>query len=139
MFSRVGFFFLTSRRRHTRCALVTGVQTCALPISAQRQISFVTPQRRRYYDARLAMKLKWPDAAARLASVWSLYPNDPGLIADKARWQRDTSDWIGARRTLAEARVAPGSVRDPLPWMKLHLDYARAARSDARRVGERGV
>src|SRR3546814_9330817 len=25
--------FLSSRRRHTRCALVTGVQTCALPIS----------------------------------------------------------------------------------------------------------
>src|SRR3546814_16417597 len=31
-------FFFSSRRRHTRCALVTGVQTCALPIcwSAQR-------------------------------------------------------------------------------------------------------
>src|SRR3546814_16774434 len=28
------FFFFSSRRRHTRCALVTGVQTCALPISA---------------------------------------------------------------------------------------------------------
>src|SRR3546814_3556683 len=27
------FFFVSSRRRHTRCALVTGVQTCALPIS----------------------------------------------------------------------------------------------------------
>src|SRR3546814_17390705 len=26
-------FFLSSRRRHTRCALVTVVQTCALPIS----------------------------------------------------------------------------------------------------------
>src|SRR3546814_2404196 len=25
--------FFASRRRHTRCALVTGVQTCALPIS----------------------------------------------------------------------------------------------------------
>src|SRR3546814_1704868 len=25
-------FFFSSRRRHTRCALVTGVQTCALPI-----------------------------------------------------------------------------------------------------------
>src|SRR3546814_17617711 len=25
-------FFCSSRRRHTRCALVTGVQTCALPI-----------------------------------------------------------------------------------------------------------
>src|SRR3546814_3024669 len=28
-----GFLF-SSRRRHTRCALVTGVQTCALPIYA---------------------------------------------------------------------------------------------------------
>src|SRR3546814_15033289 len=28
------FFFCSSRRRHTRCALVTGVQTCALPIFA---------------------------------------------------------------------------------------------------------
>src|SRR3546814_19622854 len=26
------YFFFSSRRRHTRCALVTGVQTCALPI-----------------------------------------------------------------------------------------------------------
>src|SRR3546814_13199070 len=34
---RVLFFSLcfSSRRRHTRCALVTGVQTCALPISAR--------------------------------------------------------------------------------------------------------
>src|SRR3546814_17159456 len=29
----VCFFFFSSRRRHTRCALGTGVQTCALPIS----------------------------------------------------------------------------------------------------------
>src|SRR3546814_3941623 len=26
------YFFFSSRRRHTRCALVTGVQPCALPI-----------------------------------------------------------------------------------------------------------
>src|SRR3546814_2663913 len=31
-------FFFSSRRRHTRCALVTGVQTCALPISLARLI-----------------------------------------------------------------------------------------------------
>src|SRR3546814_7522561 len=31
-----GCFFFSSRRRHTRCALVTGVQTCALPISRGR-------------------------------------------------------------------------------------------------------
>src|SRR3546814_1444817 len=28
------YFFFSIRRRHTRFALVTGVQTCALPISA---------------------------------------------------------------------------------------------------------
>src|SRR3546814_4131144 len=30
-------FFFSSRRRHTRCALVTGVQTCALPISVAQE------------------------------------------------------------------------------------------------------
>src|SRR3546814_6376295 len=30
----INFFFFSSRRRHTSCALVTGVQTCALPICA---------------------------------------------------------------------------------------------------------
>src|SRR3546814_3930339 len=28
----MSYFFFSSRRRHTSCALVTGVQTCALPI-----------------------------------------------------------------------------------------------------------
>src|SRR3546814_10109569 len=39
-FFTVFLFFFSSRRRHTRCALVTGVQTCALPIypSAWRKL-----------------------------------------------------------------------------------------------------
>src|SRR3546814_2975400 len=36
-------FFFSSRRRHTRCALVTGVQTCALPIS-KSQLPVVLPE-----------------------------------------------------------------------------------------------
>src|SRR3546814_11993609 len=32
------FLFFSSRRRHTRCALVTGVQTCALPIYAEESV-----------------------------------------------------------------------------------------------------
>src|SRR3546814_9924319 len=32
------YFFFSSRRRHTRCALVTGVQTCALPICLERML-----------------------------------------------------------------------------------------------------
>src|SRR3546814_13626338 len=31
-------FFFSSRRRHTRCALVTGVQTCALPIFLEEMV-----------------------------------------------------------------------------------------------------
>src|SRR3546814_11334910 len=38
-------FFFSSRRRHTRCALVTGVQTCALPISADRVWTGVSGER----------------------------------------------------------------------------------------------
>src|SRR3546814_4001955 len=32
-------FVFSSRRRHTRCALVTGVQTCALPIFNNRRFA----------------------------------------------------------------------------------------------------
>src|SRR3546814_18736409 len=34
-------FFFASRRRHTRCAVVTGVQTCALPISALQRVALL--------------------------------------------------------------------------------------------------
>src|SRR3546814_1244767 len=41
-------FFFSSRRRHTSCALVTGVHTCALPIyrllqEAQVELAIVEP------------------------------------------------------------------------------------------------
>src|SRR3546814_1586952 len=46
------FFFFSSRRRHTRCALVTGVQTCALPISdwrSRRDLLLCTACDRQFY------------------------------------------------------------------------------------------
>src|SRR3546814_9327642 len=41
-------FFFSSRRRHTRCALVTGVQTCALPIYAALQPPALQPNGSRH-------------------------------------------------------------------------------------------
>src|SRR3546814_2056660 len=35
------FFLFSSRRRHTRCALVTGVQTCALPICKEHLLGSI--------------------------------------------------------------------------------------------------
>src|SRR3546814_3469967 len=54
-------FFFSCRRRHTRCALVTGVHTCALPISgmlAARAISV---------GARVSLNERDPSRAALLA------------------------------------------------------------------------
>src|SRR3546814_9881443 len=47
-------FVFSSRRRHTRCALVTGVQTCALPISASGEARVMV-------GARSALFLPYPD------------------------------------------------------------------------------
>src|SRR3546814_5831369 len=44
----VRLFFFSSRRRHTRCALVTGVQTCALPIL--RLVALGRPRRQLFGD-----------------------------------------------------------------------------------------
>src|SRR3546814_5623228 len=53
------FFFVSSRRRHTMCALVTGVQTCALPI-----LELVDPSpARAALAAGLGLRLTMPEAA----------------------------------------------------------------------------
>src|SRR3546814_16622818 len=42
--------FFSSRRRHTRCALLTGVQTCALPICSEQRLSLENDMRKLWYD-----------------------------------------------------------------------------------------
>src|SRR3546814_9631054 len=71
-------FFFSSRRRHTRCALVTGVQTCALPIS-HRKVEFVVTQ--------------------------NLFMNPDACFSDlvlpvTSRWERDGNVCIGHREQL---------------------------------------
>src|SRR3546814_8431533 len=50
-------FFFSSRRRHTRCALVTGVQTCALPISVAEVLSDFDPKNAQAYKHNLEIYL----------------------------------------------------------------------------------
>src|SRR3546814_2050926 len=42
------YFFFSSRRRHTRCALVTGVQTCALPIFQTKDAKYIASSDRQF-------------------------------------------------------------------------------------------
>src|SRR3546814_6667651 len=72
---RVDFFF-ASRRRHTRCALVTGVQTCALPISR--------PRATRSAATNSTPCWRWPKPAARSCST----PSARRWRADAARSRR---------------------------------------------------
>src|SRR3546814_4937932 len=79
-------FFFSSRRRHTRCALVTGVQTCALPIC------IISPGSPFYTQARLGkngqiikvwkLRTMYPDAEARLEEHLARNP------AAREEWRR---------------------------------------------------
>src|SRR3546814_18954849 len=73
------FFFFSSRRRHTRCALVTGVQTCALPISR--------------IGAFMARSTRWDRGSPTSAGAWSAPAR--GSAARKRRWggRRDRASW----------------------------------------------
>src|SRR3546814_10864265 len=51
-------FFFSSRRRHTRCALVTGVQTCALPISNHKSAYLMAVGGAAYLVARAIKEAK---------------------------------------------------------------------------------
>src|SRR3546814_7477870 len=70
--------FFSSRSRHTSCALVTGVQTCALPISAggfaltkeARQLEILT----QIFNDRLFDKLRSTEGAAYSPSVQNSWP-----------------------------------------------------------------
>src|SRR3546814_11893292 len=86
-------FFFSSRRRHTRCALVTGVQTCALPISAGFRAKAAT--RRCEIDNRLAASR--PGLALPLSNLVARFGLDataraaillPALAARHATYRR---------------------------------------------------
>src|SRR3546814_7193297 len=88
-------FFFSSRRRHTRCALVTGVQTCALPISGLQAA----------YDAYRA------SLGGKEAPVIDGFTGDQRFfIAYAQTWATKTRD-AALRQQLATNGHAPGMYR----------------------------
>src|SRR3546814_4572287 len=72
------FLFFSSRRRHTRCALVTGVQTCALPISSMMCWQSLTGER----AFRISTK-KLQEKGSRAMAVDATQPYDDQNIFAK--------------------------------------------------------
>src|SRR3546814_6220117 len=80
-FSVFFFFFFSSRRRHTSCALVTGVQTCALPIYLHHAGHQYTKGRWRPVESIRRSDLFY--AARELLRVRTLVPFVPKAAGDR--------------------------------------------------------
>src|SRR3546814_5083768 len=85
-------FFFSSRRRHTRCALVTGVQTCALPIysddpqSGQKWKDTSRP----LADGRLNALAPAGSSTQSREKKAATLKSDPVRLWQSKQWQSDT-------------------------------------------------
>src|SRR3546814_2242987 len=106
--SIASLFFCSSRRRHTRCALVTGVQTCALPIFMKSafedlhlhriQVSIIP---RNTASRRVVEKL-----ALREEGVAQRYLEIAGTWEDHIRYAMTVEEWDERRDELMTAWIA---------------------------------
>src|SRR3546814_6293188 len=89
----LAFCVVSSRRRHTRCALVTGVQTCALPICLVRQTL-------------LDRNRTGGSADGERFSLWGQWLGswgDTDASSNAARLDRETDGWLmGGEARLGE-------------------------------------
>jgi soluble lytic murein transglycosylase len=101
--------------------------------AASRQLAFTSPERRSVFAARLAMRSKAVDAALQAAAVEAANPSlvrtDPGYIADKATWLRQSGRVGEARALLAAPRSLAKAPTDPEEWLETLLTNARQADS----------
>src|SRR3546814_5593499 len=100
-------FFFSSRRRHTRCALVTGVQTCALPICA----AFGSGASGTVFGSRGSANFL-SRATAWLATVFFCVSL---ALAYLVHGQRDVGDSVVDRAAAAVATPAPVVPTDARP------------------------
>src|SRR3546814_1947871 len=117
-------FFFSSRRRHTRCALVTGVQTCALPICGRPKndglvvqqcgAGLVTIRRDSGRLAFAAPKLLrgGRPTEAEIERVAHILRIEPDTIVDAA-WADNGPGWIAVMLDSADAVLALDPDRRP--------------------------
>src|SRR3546814_6501174 len=101
-------FCFSSRRRHTSCALVTGVQTCALPIFLGS----------RSPEARTAAKLRLIDQLSRLESM------DRDALTGMDLVNLDAIRATLAGRAALTRQFAYGAATDARPSVLSHLTGA---------------
>src|SRR3546814_12574700 len=113
-------FCCSSRRRHTRCALVTGVQTCALPIYHK-------------VNGYLAENLSSEDLARGIA--WCLEEGGRNPALGRRAREKALSTFDMRSIVLRHIELYCRLLGHRAPMSKL----VGAPRSEERRVGEAGV
>src|SRR3546814_3116826 len=93
-------FFFSSRRRHTRCALVTGVQTCAPPISKSR----TRPPSARFPSSRRPRRDAGEGAGGRGSGSRSPRASSPaparrGIRRARSEERRVGKEWVSTCRS----------------------------------------
>src|SRR3546814_5054518 len=100
--------FFSSRRRHTRCALVTGVQTCALPISTVKMGHASAAIERRAYAEQIAAGEE-PHAVTPRGQMNEAIHEARGLgvyIERGREWLHEMGDRLRERAELAAQGMA---------------------------------
>src|SRR3546814_5679433 len=111
--------FFSSRRRHTRCALVTGVQTCALPIFMSLVGGGVN-----FYCLRLLHRLENPDVNLRAATTFSLndFISNGGILLSGVLVFWLNSNWpdllVGLATTLIAIKGGVDILRDVKTYIR---------------------
>lgn len=98
--------------------------------SAGRTLAMSSSERRPLYEARLAMQNRASDAAPRLAAIGSAAASDPGFLADRAVWLRETGNSAAAREWLAQPRRLRNPPANPEKFMETMVAFARQASND---------
>src|SRR3546814_7976074 len=104
----VWLFFFSSRRRHTRCALVTGVQTCALPISlrlAHKDVSLATALGRELDVPMRMANLALEEMTEALNRGWGERDSRVAMLLQEER--------AGVRIEVDQERIDEALRRDP--------------------------
>src|SRR3546814_12997793 len=133
-------FFFSSRRRHTRCALVTGVQTCALPIllpvAGKAEVLVVPNLEAGNMLAKQLTFLGGADAAGVVLGA-----RVPIILTSRADSERTrlASCAIAALLARAAPKAAPGLPQASACRRSSLSNRARRARSEERRVGQKCV
>src|SRR3546814_3837638 len=98
------FFFFSSRRRHTRCALVTGVQTCARPISEALEDQLRLLAACQMY---VGQDDHWPERQGRDGRPVHELSEDRQENARVLRVPDDAVDAVGEQLVAGEIDLAP--------------------------------